>query len=78
MKITVGANTPPVVLAEMARLGPVRWSPRNDWILYRDGDTLRVGSPDGARKADLGPVPPGFDLAEPLNELAYRGFSLVT
>jgi hypothetical protein len=122
MKIGVGANGPPEVLAEMVRLGPVRWSPRGDWILYRDGDTLRVVSPDGkqnrmmsgltwetygwsndgarilgiargekrrlllqqvdvdsgreTRLADLGPIPPEFDLAEPLNEFPYRGFSL--
>jgi serine/threonine protein kinase len=122
MKIQVGAESQPQVLAEMVRLGPIRWSPRNDWILYRDGKTLRVVSPDGKQKrdlsnltwetygwskdgarvlgiargenrrlllqqididsgketrlADLGPVPPEFDLADPLNEFAYRGFSL--
>ncbi len=36
-------------LAEMVKLGPVRWSPRGDWILNRDGDRLRVVSPDGKR-----------------------------
>jgi serine/threonine protein kinase len=122
MKMAIGANGPPEVLAEMVTLGPVRWSPRGDWILDGDGDRLRVVSPDGKRNrvvselawetygwsndgarilgiargekrrlllqqvevdsgketrlADLGAVPPEFDLAEPLNEFAYRGFSL--
>ena len=31
----------------MARNFPVRWSPRGDWIALRDGDTLRIVSPDG-------------------------------
>ena len=26
--------------------------------------------------ADLGPIPPAFDLADSLNEFAYRGYSL--
>jgi len=122
MTIGVGSSAPPKALATMNRLNPVRWSPRGDWILYRDGDVLKVVSPDGkqnrevsqltwetfgwskdgarivgiargasrrlllqqieidsgreSRIADLGPVPPEFDLADPLNEFAYRGFSL--
>ncbi len=122
MTIGVGSAAPPKALATMNRLNPVRWSPRGDWILYRDGDVLKVVSPDGkqnrelsqltwetfgwskdgarivgiarganrrlllqqieidsrreSRIADLGPVPPEFDLADPLNEFAYRGFSL--
>jgi Tol biopolymer transport system component len=122
MKIKVGANTPPDILAPMLRLMPVRWSPRNNWILYRDGETLKVVSADGKqnhivservwetygwsgdgtrivgvargdmrrlwlmqvdiesrqerRIADLGPVPPEFDLADSINDFAYRGFSL--
>lgn len=31
----------------MARGFPPRWSPDGDWIAFRDGDTLRVVSPDG-------------------------------
>jgi serine/threonine protein kinase len=49
MKVRVGANSPGEILAYMSRLEPVRWSPRGDWIAYRDGDNLRVVSPDGKR-----------------------------
>ena len=47
MKARVGANTRPELLAYMARNQPVRWSPRGDWIVFRDGDTLRIISPEG-------------------------------
>ena len=47
MKIRVGANTPGELVANMASLQMVRWSPRGDWILFRDGDALRIVSPDG-------------------------------
>jgi Tol biopolymer transport system component len=122
MKIRVGANTPGEFVADMATLQLVRWSPRGDWIVFRDGDLLRIVSPDGKQNrvinqrpwetygwskdgsalygiasgedhrlvlgkidvasgkesqiADLGPIPPAFDLAENFNEYPYRGFSL--
>jgi hypothetical protein len=47
MKARVGSNTRAQFLAYMARNQPVRWSPRADWIAFRDGDTLRIVSPDG-------------------------------
>ena len=47
MKARVGGNTPAEFLAYMARFEPVRWSPRGDWIAFRDGDVLRIVSPDG-------------------------------
>lgn len=47
MRFEVGSTAAPVVLAFMQRPNPVRWSPRGDWILYRNADTLRVVSPDG-------------------------------
>ena len=123
MKRRVGANAPSEILAEMAAPLPmVQWSPRGDWIAFRDGNTLKIVSPDGAenrtisqrpwetygwskdgmalygiasrenhrlilekidvatgkesRIADLGPIPPAFDLSENFNELPYRGFSM--
>lgn len=47
MKIRVGGNAPGEVLTDMAAIQLVRWSPRGDWIMFRDGDTLRLVSPDG-------------------------------
>ncbi len=47
MKARIGATAPAERLAYMARLHPVRWSPRGDWIAFRDGDALKVVSPDG-------------------------------
>ena len=35
------------MLTHVARNFPPRWSPRGDWIAFRDGETLRVVSPDG-------------------------------
>jgi eukaryotic-like serine/threonine-protein kinase len=122
MKIRVGANTPGESVADMATLQLAHWSPRGDWIVFRDGDVLRIVSPDGKQNrvinqrswetygwskegsalygiasgedhrlvlgkievangkesqiADLGPIPPAFDLADNFNEYPYRGFSL--
>ena len=53
MKARVGANTPPELLAYIARNQPVRWSPRGDWIVFRDGDTLRIISPDGKQNREI-------------------------
>ena len=47
MKARVGGTEPPELLAYMAVNRPVYWSPRDDWIVYRDGNTLRIVSPDG-------------------------------
>jgi dipeptidyl aminopeptidase/acylaminoacyl peptidase len=122
MKVRVGANAPAEFIATMATYQPVRWSPRGEWIAFRDGQTLKVVSPDGRHQrvisqraweaygwskdgaalygvasdanrrlvlatidvdtahesqiADLGTMPPAFDLAENFNEVPYRGFSL--
>lgn len=122
MKIRVGANAPGEFVAEMATIEMPRWSPRGDWIVFRDGEILRIVSPDGKQNrlisqrawetygwskdgtalygiasgenhrlvlgkidvatgkesqiADLGPIPPAFDLADTFNEFPYRGFSL--
>jgi hypothetical protein len=46
MKTRVGGSAHPELLAYTAGLFPVRWSPRDDWIAYRDGETLRIVSPD--------------------------------
>jgi Tol biopolymer transport system component/predicted Ser/Thr protein kinase len=53
MKVRVGGNTPATLLTYMSRLSPVRWSPRGDWIAYRDGDKLRVVSPDGKQSRSV-------------------------
>ena len=45
--VRVGSSRPPEFLAYMARNEPVRWSPRGDWIVFRDGEVLRIVSPDG-------------------------------
>jgi Tol biopolymer transport system component/predicted Ser/Thr protein kinase len=123
LKARVGAYAPAEFVAYAASTFPPRWSPRGrDWIVFRDGDTLRIVSPDGAQNhvisqriwqtygwsndgtsvygiaytqdrrlflgrvdvntleetkvADLGPIPAAFDFVDPLNEFAYRGFSL--
>jgi serine/threonine protein kinase len=47
MKARIGNNQPSELLAYMSRNEPVRWSPRGDWIAFRDGESLRVVSPDG-------------------------------
>ena len=47
MKARVGASAPPEFLIYTVRPFPVRWSPRGDWIAFRDGDLLRMVSPDG-------------------------------
>jgi serine/threonine protein kinase len=47
LKARLGANARPELLAYMSRNQPVRWSPRGNWIVFRDGDTLRIVSPDG-------------------------------
>jgi serine/threonine protein kinase len=49
MKARVGANAPAEFLGYMSRNEPVRWSPRGDWIVFRDGESLRIISPDGKR-----------------------------
>jgi eukaryotic-like serine/threonine-protein kinase len=47
MKIRVGANEPGQLVADMAASQMVHWSPRGDWIVFRNGDTLRIVNPDG-------------------------------
>jgi hypothetical protein len=47
MKLRVGANEPGQFVAEMVATQMVYWSPRGDWIVFRNGDTLRIVSPDG-------------------------------
>jgi hypothetical protein len=122
LKMRVGGGGPPEFVAAMARSFPPRWSPLEDWIAFRDGDTLRIVRADGTQNrvvsertweiygwakdgaalygiarganrrlvlgkidikngnevelVDLGPIPPAFDLADSLNEFAYRGYSL--
>ena len=122
LKARVGGSGPAGFVAYMARGFPPRWSPRGDWIAFRDGDALRIVSPDGTQNrvvsqrvwetygwskdggavfgisytanrrlmlgridvatlketqvADLGGIPPAFDLVDSLNDFAYRGFSL--
>ena len=47
MKLRVGANEPGQFVADMVATQMVHWSPRGDWIVFRNGDTLRIVSPDG-------------------------------
>jgi eukaryotic-like serine/threonine-protein kinase len=47
LKIRVGANHEPELVAYAADLNPVRWSPRGDWIAWNDGHKLALASPDG-------------------------------
>src|SRR5439155_1550625 len=47
MKVRVGENGPAEFIATMATYQPVRWSPRGDWIAFRDGHEMKVVSPDG-------------------------------
>jgi len=53
MKVRVGSGAPAEFLAAMARIAPVRWSPRGDWIAYRDGEALRIVSPDGQQNRTI-------------------------
>jgi serine/threonine protein kinase len=122
LKARVGGSGPAEFVAYQASSFPPRWSPRGDWIAFRDGDALRIVSPDGRQNrvvsgriwqtygwskdgtgvygiayganrrlilgrvdvatqketeiADLGPIPPAFDIGDSLNEFPYRGFSL--
>jgi hypothetical protein len=48
LKARVGAYAPAEFVAYAASSFPPRWSPRGDWIVFRDGDTLRIVRPDGA------------------------------
>jgi len=122
LKIRVGANTPPELVTYASAAAPPHWSPLGNWIAFRDGNRMRMVSPDGkqeriisqqrwetygwskdgsslfgiaaddrrhlilrrldiasgseSRIADLGPAPPGFDLANYQGNFWYRGFSL--
>jgi len=50
MKIRVGANHEPELVAYASDLNPVRWSPRGDWIAWNDGHKLALTSADGKQK----------------------------
>lgn len=50
VKIRVGANHEPELVAYASDLNPVRWSPRGDWIGWNDGHKLALASPDGQQK----------------------------
>jgi Tol biopolymer transport system component len=50
MKIRVGANHEPELVAYASDLNPVRWSPRGDWIAWNDGHKLALASADGKQK----------------------------
>jgi roadblock/LC7 domain-containing protein len=47
MKARIGGTSTPEFLAGVATFAPVRWSPRGDWIVFGDGEVLRVVSPYG-------------------------------
>jgi len=122
LKARVGSSNPPEIVTYVKEAAPPQWSPRGNWIAFRDGNRMRVVSPDGKedrvvspqrwetygwskdgsqlcgiladdrrhlslgcldiatrrerRIADLGPTPPGFDLANNQAPFGYRGFSL--
>jgi Tol biopolymer transport system component len=50
MKIRVGANHEPELVAYASDLNPVRWSPKGDWIAWNDGHKLALASVDGKQK----------------------------
>ena len=50
MKIRVGSNSAPELVAQTAVPNPVRWSPRGDWILWNDDRKLSLVSPDGKQR----------------------------
>jgi Tol biopolymer transport system component len=121
-KIRVGANAPPELVTYTQTSAPPQWSPLGNWIAFRDGNTMRIVSPDGrqgrtvsqqrwetygwskdgaslygiapdesrhlilrrlditsgseSKITDLGPAPPGFDLANYQGNFWYRGFSM--
>ncbi len=122
LKIRVGANTLPELVTYTGGSAPPQWSPLGNWIAFRDGNQMRIVSPDGKENkivsrqrwetygwskdgaslygivseegrhlslrrwdiatgrersiADLGPTPPGFDLANDQGNFWYRGFSI--
>jgi len=47
LRIRVGANHEPELVAYASDLNPVRWSPQGDWIAWNDGHKLALASPDG-------------------------------
>jgi hypothetical protein len=50
LKIRVGANREPELVAYASDLNPVRWSPKGDWIAWNDGHKLALASADGKQK----------------------------
>src|SRR5712692_10605819 len=50
LKIRVGANHEPELVAYASELNPVRWSPHGDWIAWNDGRKLALASPDGKQQ----------------------------
>ena len=46
-KARVGGNSKPELVTYTSEPQPVRWSPDGAWIAYRDGQELRLVSPDG-------------------------------
>ena len=49
-KARVGGSTAPELITYTSEPQPVRWSPDGAWIAYRDGQALRLVSPDGKQK----------------------------
>ena len=47
LKIRVGANTTPELVTYAESGSPVAWSPLGDRIAFRDGNRMRIVSPDG-------------------------------
>ena len=52
-KYRIGSNQPPEALVRTSEAKPVRWSPRGDWIVYRDNNELRLVSADGREKRSV-------------------------
>jgi Tol biopolymer transport system component/predicted Ser/Thr protein kinase len=52
-KYRIGSNVPPELVVETSEAKPVRWSPRGDWIVYRDNNELRLVSADGRAKRTI-------------------------
>ena len=50
LKIRVGTNRDPELIAYTTNTNPVRWSPRGEWIAWNDGHNLTLIDPGGNQR----------------------------